>query len=113
MTESQPNTAPTNQAAIISLIAAILTVLSFCGGIFPIPFTGYVCFPASALMGLVALGTGLISLGQIRSKGGNGRVYAWIGSIVGGLAGIVLLCAVTAGILLMPEILNFIHQFSK
>ncbi len=113
MMESPPNAVSTNRTAIISLIAAILTVLSFCGGVAPIPFTGYVCFPSSAVLGLIALGTGLISLRQIRSNGENGRALAWIGSIVGGLAGIVLLCAVIAGILLMPEIINFIHQFLK
>ena len=111
--EIQSNPAHTNRISIISFIAAILSIASFCGGVAPIPFTGYVCFPASALVGIVALGTGLISLRQIRSNGENGRVFALIGSVVGGLAGMAILCAVVAGFLLLPEITSFIHQFLK
>ncbi len=110
---TQPNEVRTNRNAIISLAAAALAVLSFCGGAAPIPLTGYVCFPSSAVLGLIALGTGLISLRQIRSNGENGRTFALIGSIVGGLAGIAILCAVIAGILLLPEIASFARHFLR
>jgi hypothetical protein len=111
--ESLSNESHMNRTAVISLTAAILTVISFCGGALPIPFTGYICFPSSAALGLIALGTGLISLMQIRSRGENGRALAWIGSLVGGFTAVVLLCLLLAGILLFPEIFRWAHSFLK
>ena len=104
---------PTNRNALISLIAAILTLLSFCIAVAPIPFTGYVCFPAAAIFGLVALVAGVTSLQQIRSSRENGRGYALIGVWIGGLAMVASACAIASGILLLPQIVNFIRQVSK
>lgn len=102
-----------NRAAIFSLIATILSVLSFCTAVAPVPFTGYVCFPASAVLGIVALISGQIALRQMRSKPDNGRAFALAGTIVGGLAAAATACSVLIGILLLPEILAFIHQIHK
>ena len=99
--------------AIISLSSAILTVISFCIGIAPIPLTGLVCYPASAVLGIVALATGLASLRQIRANGEKGRTLALFGAWVGGLTTTVAFCALVSGILLLPEIANFIRQVSK
>jgi hypothetical protein len=104
---------PTNRNAIISLISAILTLLSFCIAVAPIPFTGFVCYPAALVLGLAALGTGLASLHQIRSSGENGRGYALVGAWVGGLTTLASLCAMALGILWLPVIANFIRQVSK
>jgi hypothetical protein len=103
----------TNRNAIISLISAILTLLSFCIAVAPIPFTGYLCYPAAAGLGLAAFGTGLASLRQIRSNGENGRTYALVGAWIGGLATLASLCAMTLGILWLQVIVNYIRQVSK
>ena len=102
-----------NRTAIFSLIAAILTVLSFCSAVAPVPFTGYVCFPASAITGIAALISGWIALLQIRSRQDDGRIFALTGVVVGGLASFATACSVLVGLLLLPEIWYFIHQFHK
>jgi hypothetical protein len=112
MGESHPLT-PTNRNAIISLISAILTLFSFCIAVAPIPFTGFVCYPAATVLGLTAFATGLTSLRQIRSDSENGRTYALVGASIGGLATLASLCAMLLGILWLPMIANFIHQVSK
>jgi len=86
--------APTNRLAVTSLVAAILTVLSFCGGVAPIPATGWVCFPGAIFLGLVALLTGLPALRQIRIRGERGRGMALIGAWLGGLTILATLCAI-------------------
>ena len=96
-TSSSPST---NTQSILSLIFGILTILTFCGGVFPIPLTGFVCFPASFLSALLALLLGVISLGQIRRRGEEGRSMAWIGIAIGGFAIISAICFVVMVILL-------------
>ena len=108
-----PALPPTNRNAIISLITAILTLLSFCIAASPIPFTGPICYPPAAGLGLVSLATGLASLRQIRSNGENGRGYALIGVWIGGLTTLAALCAMVLGIMLLPVIVNFIRQVSR
>jgi hypothetical protein len=78
-----------------------------------VPLTGYICYPAAALLGLIALVTGIASLRQIRLSRENGRGYALIGAWVGGLAVLLSACAVALGILLLPQIANFILHISK
>ena len=112
MTENTP-TISTNTNAIISLSSAILTVISFCIGIAPIPLTGLVCYPISAVLGIVAVATGLVSLRQIRTSGEKGRTLALFGAWVGGLAMLTGLCILTAGILFLPEVAHFIQQSIK
>ncbi len=112
MDENIP-TIPTNRNAIISLSSAILMVISFCIGIAPIPLTGLVCYPVSAALGIAALSTGLVSLRQIRASGEKGRTLALFGAWVGGLAMLAGLCILTAGILLFPEVKQFIQQTIK
>ena len=107
------STVATNTNAIISLSSAILTVISFCIGVAPIPFTGFVCYPASAMLGIVALATGMVSLRQIRTSGEKGRTLALFGSWVGGLTMLAGLCTLTAGTLLLPEVAHFIQQSIK
>ncbi len=112
MDENHPRL-PTNRNAIISMVSAILTLLSFCIAVAPIPLTGLVCYPAAAGLGLAALATGLASLRQIRSSGENGRAYALAGAWIGGLATLASLCAMALGLLWIPVIANFIRQVSK
>jgi hypothetical protein len=113
MIEIPPETVPVNRYAVASAIAAFFTLLSFCIAVAPIPFTGYVCYPSAAILGLVALGTGLASLAQLRSRNENGRGYALIGIWVGGLAGAASICAITIGILLFPKVVALIQHYLK
>ena len=102
---------PVNRNAVISLIAGILTLLSFCTAVAPIPLTGYVCYPSAAILGLIALTTGITSLAQIKVRKENGRGYALIGVWVGGLAAVASLCAIGVGIALFPRVLSLVHQY--
>jgi hypothetical protein len=61
-------------------------------GVIPIPFTGFICFPAGILSALVALISGVVSLSQIGRRRENGRALAWTGIIIGGLTLIAGLC---------------------
>ncbi len=113
MTDEIPAVLPINRTAVISLIAAFLTLLSFCTAVAPIPFTGYVCYPAAALLGLIALLTGVTALWQIRTRNEDGRTYALLGVWIGGIAVVAALCATALGILLYPRIVSLIHQYLK
>ncbi|MBL8098055.1 MAG: DUF4190 domain-containing protein [Anaerolineales bacterium] len=75
---------PTNKQSIISLILGILTLLVFCGGLMPIPFTGFICFPSSFVLGFLALTYGAISLRRIKKHNESGHSMAWIGIVIGG-----------------------------
>ncbi len=113
MTDPTPQPLPINRTAILSLIVVVLIILSVCGAVVPIPLTGYVCFPAAALLGIPAFITGLMSLRQIRGTQQRGRVFAWIGTLTGGLVILIDLCAIAAAILLWPQVSAFFHQLFK
>jgi hypothetical protein len=87
---------PANRPAIISFILAVLTILSFCAGWLPIPFTGFICLPMSVLLGVSALILGLVSLNQIRKSNESGSPLAWIGIVIGGFVFISMLCVLIA-----------------
>jgi uncharacterized protein DUF4190 len=113
MNDRLPPAVPVNRNALISLVAGLLTLLSFCTAVAPIPLTGYVCYPAAALLGLVAFVTGVTALAQIRTTKEDGRPYALIGLWVGVIAILGSLCAASLGILLFPRALALIHQYWK
>jgi uncharacterized membrane protein len=91
-----PTSSPTNKHSIISLILGILTVFTLCGGMVPVPFTGFICFPTSFFLGLLALIYGGISLNTIRRKNETGSVMAWMGIVSGGFIFLCMLCMVIA-----------------
>ncbi len=86
----------TNQHSIISLILGILTILALCGGMTPIPFTGFICLPISFLLGFLSLIYGAISLNTIRRNNESGGVMAWMGILSGGFIFLCMLCMVIA-----------------
>ena len=83
---------PTNKHSIISLIFGILTVLTLCGTMLPLPLTGFICFPASFISGIVALTYGIISLNRLRASDESGRPMAWAGIVIGGFIILCFLC---------------------
>ncbi len=83
---------PINSKSILSLVFGILTLLSFCTGWLPIPFTGIVCFPVSFLFGIFALAYGATSLRQIRQRNESGHSMAWTGIVIGGFVFACVLC---------------------
>ncbi len=101
-----------NRWALASLGAAILTLAAVCGGIAPIPLTGFICFPAAAVFGLVALGSGLWSLQRTKRGAEGGRALAWVGASVGGLAVLVLTCLLGFGIWLYPSVADLVRRFA-
>lgn len=113
MRDQYPRIVRVNRNAIISLGAGLLTLLSFCTAVAPIPLTGYVCYPGAVVLGMVALATGLTSLAQMRKSQEDGRSYALIGIWIGAIAVLASLCATTLGIVLLPKVVALIHQYIK
>ena len=113
MIDHSPRVPPVNRNAFISMITGVLTLLSFCTAVAPVPLTGYVCYPAAAVLGMIALVTGLTALWQIRRSKENGRTYALAGVWIGGLAVLASVLATVLGILLLPKIFGLIHQYLK
>ena len=89
-------TPPVNNQSILSLVFGILTILSFCWGVIPIPFTGFICFPASVLFGVLALVFGAVSLRRIQRENQSGKSMAWAGIMIGGFVFLCLICMVVA-----------------
>jgi hypothetical protein len=87
---------PINNQSVVSLVFGILTLLSFCTGLSPLPFTGILCFPTSFLLGIFALIFGTISLNRIRRLNESGRPMAWIGIMIGGFVFVCVMCMVIA-----------------
>ena len=105
---------PINRLAVFSFIAALITLISFCIGVLPfLPLTAWICYPTAIMTGVIATGTGLISLFQIRATGGYGKIYGIIGTGIGALTTLGTLCAGISGILLVPVIANLIQHFTK
>jgi len=101
---------PVNRSAVISLAAGALTLLSFCTGLAPIPFTDFICYSVSLLFAVMALATGFASLLQIRRSGESGRPLAWIGISVGGLAVLAVVCILSVVASLVPSFEHYVQQ---
>jgi hypothetical protein len=111
---------PLNRSAVVSLVAAVLTLFSLCIAVAPIPLTGYVCYPAAAVFGLIALVSGIAALVQIRTTREEGRTHALIGVWVGAMALLASACAIGVGILLFPHVVAlfprvaaWVHQYIR
>src|SRR5271157_2353320 len=100
----------TNRSAIISSIAGALTIVSFCLGVAPIPFTDVICYSISLLFAVVALALGFTALLQIRQSGESGRPLAWVGISVGGMTTVAVLCIITIIILFFPSFEHYLQQ---
>ncbi len=94
--ETLPPPPQTNRHSILSLTLGIVTLLALCGGMVPIPLTGFVCFPTSFVSAALALIFGVISLNQIKKRQQSGHPMAWTGIIIGGFIFFCMLCMVIA-----------------
>lgn len=101
---------PINRQALISLLLAVLALLSFCTGAAPLPITALFCYPSSLLLGIGALWMGVKALQQIRQSDENGRALAKIGIWIGSLTILFVICAVTLVIILGPYLINIIQE---
>ncbi len=112
MVEKSAPGAATNHGAIISIVLAVLTILSLCIAIAPIPLTGFVCFPAAAVLGGLAFATGIASVRQIRSSREKGRTMALVATGIGALAATGAVCMMTLGVLMFSKIVDLLHQLA-
>ncbi len=100
MAETTEIPVPTNRLALVSLLATLLMLFTFCIGVLPIPLTELVCYPASLLFGGIALVTGLVSLRQIRHSRQRGLLLAWTGVGLGAFSLVAALCLLSLTVLL-------------
>lgn len=107
--EYQPQP-PLNTRAILSLLFSILTVLSFCLGVAPIPLSSFVCYPGAVLLGLASLWLGWQGLQEVRQKGERGRRLALVGMWTGGLTILSVLCFTALAIALAPSLFEYLRQ---
>ncbi len=113
MSDHPTPSAPVNRYAAISLIAGGLSVASLCTAVAPIPFTGYVCYPAALLLGLAALLSGVTSLMQLRARPENGRLYAVVGVSIGAITVLAAFCAAAVGVMVFPRVAGLLHQYVR
>ena len=110
MSDAVIETQPVDRWAAISLAAALAALTAICGGVVPVPLTGFVCFPAAAGFGVVAFIAGLAALRRVRSSGEAGRMFALIGTAVGGMALAGLVCMLALGIWLYPSLIDLFRR---
>jgi hypothetical protein len=93
MNVSQPN-----QAARLSLTAALLTVSFFCIGFAPfLPMTALFCYPAAFIGAIFSLVSGFLGL-----RHPTARWMAWTGIVTGGLILLGVIVFISLTILALP-----------
>jgi len=107
--ESEQKT-PFNRRAVLSVILALLTVISFCVGVAPIPLTSLICYPPAVLLGLASLWTGAAALREMRQTGERGRRLAVISLGSVGLIILTILFFTTLMILLFPYAVDTLRE---
>ncbi len=86
----------TNRLAVYSLVAALLTIVSFCIGFAPfLPLTAGVCYPAAIFFGIMSITTGFRALHRVHASGEKGRWMALTGIWTGSLTILAVVCATT------------------
>jgi len=99
-----------NRKAIVGFVLAILALLALCVGLLPIPLTALFCYPPGALLGIVSLVLGLNARREIRVNGENGKMLALLAIYIGGFTILAVLCMITAGVIFLPRIYEWIVQ---
>jgi hypothetical protein len=99
-----------NRNALLSLTAGLGTVLAFCLGVAPIPFTDFICYSSSFLLGLTAVAAGFTALFQIQRSGEGGRPLAWIGISIGGASLLAVACTLLILALAYPSLERELQQ---
>jgi hypothetical protein len=107
----KPNEPQINSQSVLSFVFGVLTAFSLCVGAVPIPFTGFICFPASFLFAILALVFGVVSLPRIRNRNRSSRLMSWTGIMIGGFILLCILCVGLALILLYNFAPNYIPDF--
>jgi hypothetical protein len=97
-----------SRPASLSLLFALLTLISFCVGAAPIPLTALVCYPAALLTGVLALFNGFQALAASPEQ--PQRTFALIGIWTGVLVILAVLCASTLSILLINGGLEYLQN---
>ena len=85
---------------------------TFCLGAAPIPLTGFVCFPASAIVGLAAVVSGLLARRQIRTSAERGGGLALAGIGIGGIASLASVCTLAFGIVLLRQLISYVGHLA-
>ena len=84
MTTSLHETGPrADRDASISLASGLLALAAVCVAIMPVPFTGYVCFPAAVILAALAGVYSVRALRRFRVLTGNDRAMSFAGLIAG------------------------------
>ena len=104
---------PFNRNALFSLILALLALTAVCAGILPIPFTVLLCYPPGIIFAVASLFLGIKSQRELRTDGKRGRQLAAIGIWMSGLSMFAFICMVTAGIVFIPRITEYVSKFIK
>ena len=108
--ESKPTT-PFNRQAIFSVVLAVLTLISFCVGVAPIPLSSLVCYPSAVLLGLASLWMGAAALREMRQTGERGRRLALVSLWSVGFINLAILCFTTIMILLFPYLVDTLRAW--
>jgi hypothetical protein len=99
------NTHP-NNAARLSLAAAILTVSFFCVGFAPfLPMTALVCYPAAFASGIFSLVSGLLGL-----RKPSARWMSWTGILTGSAIILAVIAFTTLTALLAPVLFEGLFE---
>jgi hypothetical protein len=93
ISDSQPLSAHTDHNAAISFAAGMLTLIAVCLAVVPIPFTGYICFPAAAILTPISAAHGLRALHRYGSLKSTERGMAVVGLTAAGLAVLIAACS--------------------
>jgi hypothetical protein len=84
MTTSLHETGPrADRDASISLASGLLALAAVCVAIMPVPFTGYICFPAAVILAALAGVYSVRALRRFRVLTGNDRAMSFAGLIAG------------------------------
>ena len=109
LAELDRTTTLTSRKAITSFVAGLLTMVAICLAVIPVPLTGLVCFPAAAVLGAVAIVTGMKAMRETRSAGGRGKTLAVLGLAMGGAALLAALCGALVAVTVWPRLAEAIR----
>jgi len=79
-------------------------------GILPIPFTVLICYPPGIIFAVASLFLGIKSQRELRIDGKRGRQLAVIGIWVSGLSMFAFVCMITAGVIFIPRMTEYISH---
>ncbi|HET6846997.1 MAG TPA: hypothetical protein VFH29_09185 [Anaerolineales bacterium] len=113
ISDSESQVVRTDRNAAISLAAGMLALAAVCIAVIPVPFTGYICFPAAAILTVIAVTHGARALSRFGALRAAEKAMTAAGLVASAMAVLASICSVVIVVILGMRLAEALRQLMR